>query len=77
VGQAILVAATLGFVGLGARPPSPEWGLSIAIGREYMPESWWISLFPGLMVLLTVTALSWLGEALRKALDVRAGEGIA
>jgi peptide/nickel transport system permease protein len=77
VGQAILVAATLGFVGLGARPPSPEWGLSIAIGREYMPESWWISLFPGLMVLVTVMALSWLGEGLRKALDVRSSEGLA
>jgi peptide/nickel transport system permease protein len=71
-GAAILVAATLGFIGLGARPPSPEWGLSIAIGREHLPESWWISFFPGLTIALTVIAFNFLGDALRVALDARA-----
>lgn len=71
VGQAILVAATLGFIGLGSRPPSPEWGLSIAIGRAYLPEAWWPSLFPGVMIFLTVTSLNLLGDALRRALDAR------
>ena len=71
VGQAILVAATLGFIGLGSRPPSPEWGLSIAIGREYLPESWWASLFPGVMIVLTVASLNLLGDAVRRALDAR------
>lgn len=70
-GQAILVASALGFLGLGARPPSPEWGLSIAIGREYLPESWWISFFPGLAIVLVVVALNFLGDAVRVALDAR------
>jgi peptide/nickel transport system permease protein len=76
VGYGILVAATLGFIGLGAQPPSPEWGLSIAIGREFLPESWWVSFFPGLMILLTVTGLNLLGDGLREALDARTDQGI-
>lgn len=70
--QAILVTAALGFLGLGARPPSPEWGLSIAIGREYLPESWWVSFFPGLAIVLVVLALNYLGDALRESLDAAA-----
>lgn len=70
-GQAILVAAALGFIGLGARPPSAEWGLNVAIGREYLPEAWWVAFFPGGMILLTVTALNVLGDAIRVALDPR------
>jgi peptide/nickel transport system permease protein len=72
VGSAILVAASLGFIGLGARPPSPEWGLAIAQGREYLPESWWVSFFPGMVILLTVVALNLVGDGLRVALDARA-----
>lgn len=70
-GQAVLVAAALGFLGLGARPPSPEWGLSIAIGREYLPESWWISFFPGLAIVLIVVGLNFVGDGVRVALDAR------
>lgn len=70
-GNAILVVAALGFIGLGARPPSPEWGLSIAIGREYLPESWWISLFPGLFIFIAVFSLSLLSDAGQRAFDVR------
>jgi peptide/nickel transport system permease protein len=71
VGQGILVAATLGFIGLGSRPPSPEWGLAIAIGREYLPEAWWVSLFPGVMIFVTVTSMNLIGDAVRRALDAR------
>lgn len=70
-GQAILVAAALGFLGLGAHPPSPEWGLSIAIGREYLPESWWVSFFPGVMIVLVVLGLNFVGDSARVALDAR------
>jgi peptide/nickel transport system permease protein len=71
IGGAILVAAALGFIGLGARPPSPEWGLSIAIGREYLPEAWWIGFFPGACIFATVFAASLLSDAVQRALDVR------
>ena len=71
VGSAILVAAALGFIGLGARPPSPEWGLSIAIGREYLPEAWWIGFFPGACIFATVFAASLLSDAIQRALDTR------
>lgn len=71
VGSAILVAAALGFIGLGARPPSPEWGLSIAIGREYLPEAWWIGFFPGACIFATVFAASLLSDAIQRALDIR------
>jgi peptide/nickel transport system permease protein len=74
--QAILVASALGFLGLGAQPPSPEWGLSIAIGREYLPESWWISLFPGLAIVIVVVGLNFLGDAVRVALDARTDNAI-
>ncbi|MEA2661288.1 MAG: peptide/nickel transport system permease protein [Chloroflexota bacterium] len=71
VGNAILVVAALGFIGLGARPPSPEWGLAIATGREYLPESWWISVFPGAFIFFTVIALSLLSDGLQRAMDTR------
>lgn len=71
IGGAILVAAALGFIGLGARPPSPEWGLSIAIGREYLPEAWWIGFFPGACIFATVFAASLLSDAVQRALDIR------
>jgi len=71
VGNAILVAAALGFIGLGARAPSPEWGLSIAIGREYLPESWWIGFFPGACIFLAVLAASLLSDSIQRALDTR------
>jgi len=74
-GQAILVAAALGFLGLGAHPPSPEWGLSIAIGREYLPESWWVSFFPGAMIVCVVLASNFIGDAVRVALDARTDVG--
>ena len=65
----ILTAAGLGFLGLGAQPPVPEWGAMIATGRRYMIDSWWLVTFPGLAILLVSLAFNLLGDGLRDALD--------
>ncbi|MCC6870421.1 MAG: ABC transporter permease subunit [Burkholderiales bacterium] len=66
---AILDAAALGFLGLGAQPPSPEWGTMLADAREFVLRAWWVVTFPGLMILGTVLAFNILGDGLRDALD--------
>lgn len=71
VGAAILVAATLSFLGLGSQPPTPEWGRMLSEGRQYLREQWWIATFPGLAIMLTVLALNVLGDGLRDVLDPR------
>jgi peptide/nickel transport system permease protein len=71
VGAAILVAATLSFLGLGSQPPTPEWGRMLSEGRQYLREEWWIATFPGVAIMLTVLALNILGDGLRDALDPR------
>jgi len=71
VGYAILTAAALGFLGLGAQPPAPEWGLMISTGRKYMPTRWWYTTFPGLMIFLSVLGFNLLGDGLRDLLDPR------
>jgi ABC-type dipeptide/oligopeptide/nickel transport system permease subunit len=71
VGHAILVGSGLSFLGLGAQPPTPEWGLMSAEGRDVLRRAWWISTFPGLAILSVVTALNLLGDGLRSALDPR------
>jgi peptide/nickel transport system permease protein len=71
VGAAILIAATLSFLGLGSQPPVPEWGRMLSEGRQYLREQWWIATFPGLAIMLTVLALNMLGDGLRDALDPR------
>jgi len=65
----ILTAAGLGFLGLGAQPPLPEWGAMIATGRRYMIDSWWLVTFPGLAILAVSLAFNLLGDGLRDALD--------
>ena len=65
----ILTAAGLGFLGLGAQPPMPEWGAMIATGRRYMIDSWWLVTFPGIAILLVSLAFNLLGDGLRDALD--------
>ncbi len=65
----ILTAAGLGFLGLGAQPPVPEWGAMIAMGRRYMIDSWWLVTFPGFAILLVGLAFNLLGDGLRDALD--------
>ncbi len=64
----ILTAAGLGFLGLGAQPPMPEWGAMIATGRRYMIDSWWLVTFPGLAILCVSLAFNLLGDGLRDAL---------
>lgn len=71
VGQAILNAAALSFLGLGAVPPEPEWGLILSQGRSYMRDAWWISTFPGLAIMVSVLSINLLGDGLRDALDPR------
>jgi len=71
VGNAILWASALGFLGLGARPPTPEWGLMIATGRIYMPIWWWCATFPGIAIFLTVLGFNLFGDGLRDILDPR------
>jgi dipeptide transport system permease protein len=69
VSTAILDAAALGFLGLGAQPPASEWGTMLADAREFVLRAWWVVTFPGLMILLTVLAFNLLGDGLRDALD--------
>jgi peptide/nickel transport system permease protein len=69
MGSAILAAAGLGFIGLGAQPPYPEWGAMISHGRNYLPAWWWYSAFPGLFIYLTVLGFNLLGDGLRDILD--------
>ncbi|MGY2048017.1 ABC transporter permease subunit [Methylobacterium sp. JK268] len=69
VSTAILDAAALGFLGLGAQPPSPEWGTMLADAREFVLRAWWVVTFPGLMILVTVLAFNLVGDGLRDALD--------
>ena len=69
MGMAILGAASLGFLGLGAQPPFPEWGAMISVARTYLPDWWWYSFFPGLAIFLTVLGFNLLGDGLRDILD--------
>ena len=69
VSNAILDAAALGFLGLGAQPPSPEWGSMLADAREFVLRAWWVVTMPGLMILITVLAFNLLGDGLRDAFD--------
>lgn len=65
----ILVAAALGFLGLGAQPPTPEWGAMVASGRQYVFDQWWASTFPGLAIFLVSMGFNLLGDGLRDVLD--------
>lgn len=67
----ILTAAGLGFLGLGAQPPDPEWGAMISSGRRYMMECWWVVTIPGLAILINSLAFNFLGDGLRDILDPR------
>jgi peptide/nickel transport system permease protein len=69
VGYVILATAGLSFLGLGAQPPTPEWGAMIMSARQFMRESWWYTTFPGLALVLTVLGFNLLGDALRDYLD--------
>jgi dipeptide transport system permease protein len=67
--NAILDAAALGFLGMGAQPPTPEWGTMLAEARDFILRAWWVVTFPGLAILVTVLAINLVGDGLRDALD--------
>lgn len=75
MGGAILVAAALGFLGLGPPPPTPEWGRMIAESREFLPQAWWYATVPGVAIMLVVMGFNLLGDGLRDALDPRLRRG--
>jgi peptide/nickel transport system permease protein len=72
LGFAILAVASLGFIGIGVRPPTPEWGVMLSVARSNMPHFWWTAVFPGSAIFIAVLAFNMLGEGLRAALDPRA-----
>jgi peptide/nickel transport system permease protein len=75
MGFTILTAASLGFLGLGAEPYSPEWGRTIAESRSYLPEAWWYATAPGLAIFLVVMGFNMFGDGLRDVLDPRLRKG--
>jgi peptide/nickel transport system permease protein len=74
VGLGILGEATLTFLGLGVEPSTPTWGLILEESRDFLQQAWWLSVFPGLAIVVTVLALNLLGDSLRDSLDVRGPE---
>jgi peptide/nickel transport system permease protein len=71
VASAILAASGLSFIGLGAQPPTPEWGAMLNDGRQFLSRAWWITTFPGLMIMIAVLSINLIGDGLRDALDPR------
>jgi peptide/nickel transport system permease protein len=71
IGFAILTAAGLSFIGIGAQPPTPEWGAMVNTGRQFMPDWWWYATFPGLAIFLAVFGFNMLGDGVRDAFDPR------
>ncbi len=72
MGGTILLAAGLGFLGLGVQPPTPEWGVMVAEGRRFITQEWWVSTFPGFFILIATMGFNLLGDTLRDVMDVRA-----
>jgi peptide/nickel transport system permease protein len=71
IGYTLLTIAGLSFLGLGAQPPTPEWGAILSVGRSYVTDQWWYSTFPGLAIFLAVTGFVFLGDGIRETLDPR------
>lgn len=69
--EAILLAASLSFIGLGAQPPEPEWGAMVAMGRDYLMDQWWLATFPGIAIFMVAVGFNILGDGLRDILDPR------
>jgi peptide/nickel transport system permease protein len=73
IGYAILTLAGISFIGLGAQPPTPEWGSMISVGRDYFLDQWWMVTFPGLAIFISVMAFNLLGDGLQEVLSPRSG----
>lgn len=73
-GNAIMYAAALSFIGLGAQPPTPEWGAMISMGKNYLRDSWWYPTFPGLAIFITVLGFNLIGDGIRDISDPRLKE---
>jgi peptide/nickel transport system permease protein len=71
MGYTILTASVLGFLGVGAQPPAPEWGVTIANSRRFLPDAWWYATFPGLAIFMVVMGFNMFGDGLRDILDPR------
>ncbi len=71
-GFAILTVASLGFIGIGVKPPTPEWGTLLSTARGYMPDYWWLAIFPGLAIFVAVFGFNLLGDGLRDVFDPKA-----
>ena len=71
IGEAILIAATLSFIGLGAQPPAAEWGAMVSMGRTYLLDQWWYASFPGIAIFITVIGFNLFGDGVRDMLDPR------
>ena len=71
VSYAILAEASLSFLGLGVKPSTPTWGLILSDARTFFSRGWWLAIFPGLCIMITVLSINFLGDALRDILDVR------
>jgi peptide/nickel transport system permease protein len=71
LGSVILTIAALGYLGMGAQPPTPEWGTMLNEGKEYLRDCPWLSVFPGLMIMIAVLAFNFIGDGLRDAIDPR------
>jgi len=76
MGFTLLTSAALGFIGVGAPPPTPEWGITIAEARRYLPDAWWFATFPGLAIFMSVMGFNMLGDGLRDILDPRIRRGV-
>jgi len=74
VAGAILTESALSFLGLGVQPPTPSWGNILTAGQANIEIAWWLSLFPGLAILITVMSYNLLGEGIREAIDPRLSE---
>lgn len=72
----ILLETALSYLGLGAQPPTPSWGGMLADGRQYLQISWWLTVFPGLAIFLTVMAFNFVGDGLRDAFDSRSAKAV-
>jgi peptide/nickel transport system permease protein len=77
VSYAILAEAGLSFLGLGVESDTPTWGLILADARSFISRAWWLGVFPGLFIMITVLSTNFLGDALRDLLDVREAKDLA